>query len=143
MEVARDDRLCRTDDRTGRRETLLCSVSAEVTLLCRPCVVIDVERVVRAAMHAALAADALGRINVDDPIGPLLKSAHRTDRYAGSVRALIAAQDGEVSLDRGEGADLGVFNPSTEVPDGDTVLALTSDGAGVTADAPRMIYDEA
>jgi hypothetical protein len=118
-------------------------VSAEVALLCGPCVVVDVERVVRAAMHAALAADALGRINVDDPIGPLLKSAHWTNRHAGSVRALIAAQDGEVSLDRGEGADLGVFHPSTKVPYGDTVLALAGDGAGVTADAPGMIYDEA
>jgi hypothetical protein len=94
-------------------------------------------------MHAALAADALGRINVDDPIRPLLKRAHRANRHARSVRALVTAQDGEVSLDRRKGPDLGVFHPSTEVPDGDTVLALASDGAGVTADAPGMIYDEA
>lgn len=118
-------------------------MSAEVALLCRASVIIDVERIVRAAMHAALTSDALCRVNVDDPIRSLLERAHRANRHTGCVRALIAAQDGEVSLDRREGPHLGVFNPSAEVPYGDTVLALTSDGAGVTADAPRMIYDEA
>jgi hypothetical protein len=56
---------------------------------------------------------------------------------------LVAAQDGEVSLDRRKAADLGVFHPSTKVPNGDTVLALASDSVGVTANAPGMIYDEA
>ena len=91
----------------------------------------------------AFAPDALGRVYVDDPIRPLLKGADRADRDAWGVRALIAPEDCEVAPDRGEGSGLRIFDPGTEVPDGDAVLALASDGAGVTADAPGVVDDEA
>ncbi len=39
--------------------------------------------------------------------------------------------------------ELGVFDRRPEVADRNVVLGLASDGAGVAADAPRLIDDEA
>ena len=143
IEVAGDDRLCRADHGTSRSQALLSAVRAEVALLRGPRRLIDVERVVGTAVHAALTADALRRVDVDDSVRALVERGHRTDRDAGRVCALITAQDSEVSADGREGPCLCVLDPGPEVPDGDAVLALASDGAGVTADAPRVVYDEA
>ena len=70
VEIAGDDRPLGADDHTGRLEPDLHPVRAVVALRGRVGVGVDVECVVRAGLHAGLAADAAVAVEIDDPVGP-------------------------------------------------------------------------
>src|SRR6185369_2823084 len=131
-----------TDDDARRLEPLLHAVGAEVALLDRAELRVQVDRVVRAGLHAGATADADVAVEVDDPVLPLLEGVDRTDRHARRVRAVVAAEHGEVAADLGEAPLLDVLDPGPEAPDRDVVLLLARDRAGVAADAAAVVDDE-
>jgi len=66
-------------------------VRAKVALHRGVLVRVDVERVVRARLHAGLAADAAARVEVDDAVGSPEERFRRADLDARGVLAVIAA----------------------------------------------------
>ena len=71
-----------------------------------------------------------------------MQRGDRAHRDTGRVGALVAAQHREVSLDRGELANLGVLDPGPEVAEWHFVLGLTGDGARVAPDAATLVEDK-
>ena len=86
VEVAHPDRLGGADHDAGRLEPLVDAVGAEVALGRGVGVLVDVERVVRAGLHAALAADAAVAVEVDDAVLALEQRLRRADRHARARR---------------------------------------------------------
>jgi len=114
----------------------------EVTLLRDARFLVDVDRIVGARMGATLASDTGTGIHVHDSIFVLAESRDRTDFYAGGFCALIAAQNREAPAHGRERAALGVLDPGAEIANGNLVLGLACDGAGMAADTPRVVNDE-
>src|SRR5678815_3469741 len=81
---------------------------------------IYVERVVGAALHAGLAADAALAVEVHDSVPAPEEGRGRTDLDAGRILAMVAAGDLEGAARVGEHALLDVFHPC---------LLYTSDAA--------------
>jgi hypothetical protein len=142
VHVAADDRVLGADDLARRFETLLDAVGAEVALLRAAGLLVEVEGVVGAGLHAGLAADADVLVEVDDAVRPLVEGSDRADRHAGGGGALVATQHGEVAADGREGADFGVLHPGPEVAQRDFVLGLAGDRTGVAADAAALVENE-
>src|SRR5262249_47248153 len=116
---------------------------AVVALLDRPLVLVQIDRVVRARLHARAAADARISIDIHDPVRSLLEGVDRADLHARRVVAVVAAQNREVTTDLGIRPVLDVLHPRAEVPDRDIVLRLAGDRAGVAADAAVVVDEEA
>lgn len=115
---------------------------AEVALLNRLNVLVQINRVVRTRLHTSPATNACVTIDVDNPIFALRERIDRTDRYARRVGAMIAALNQEQPLNIGERANLGVLDRGPKPPDGDIVLGFAGDGAGMAADAGLLVDDE-
>src|SRR6185369_10243724 len=79
VEVPGHDRLRRAHRHAGRLQSHLDLVRAEVALGGRLGLGIDVERVVRTALHAGLAADAAPAVEVHDAVRPAEQSGRRAD----------------------------------------------------------------
>src|SRR5205085_4822109 len=135
VEVTGDDRALRTHDHAGRLEPDLHAVGAVVALRGGVRVRVDVERVVRTALHARLAADAPRAVEVDDAVGTPIERHRRADGDARRVVAVIAAQHGEVAARVGPGALLDVLHPRAKGSEGNLVLFLARHRARMTADA--------
>src|SRR5690606_23827719 len=118
-------------------------VRAEMALLDRAEVIVQVDRVVRAGLHARAAADAGVAVDVHDAVGPFLQSVDRADLDARGVGAVVAAEHGEVAADVGITPLLDVLDRRAEVADGHAVLGFAGDGAGVAADAGVVVDEEA
>src|SRR5262249_49300779 len=103
----------------------------------------QVDRVVRTGLDARLAADAGVAVEIDDAVRPLVQGHHRADRHARRLRAVVAAQHGEMAAHGRERADLGVLDPGAEGADAHVVLRLARHRAGVAADALAVVEDEA
>src|SRR5262249_24691215 len=112
-------------------------------LLDRAELLVQVDRVVGARLHAGAAADADVAVDVDDAVAALVESRDRADRHARRVRAVVAAQHREMAAHFGEAPLLDVLDPGPEAADRDVVLLLARDRAGVAADAASMVDDEA
>jgi hypothetical protein len=143
VEIARDDRLLRADDHAGRLQADLGAMGTEMTLGGGVGIRIDVQRIVRAGLHARLAADTAVTVEVDDAIRALVQGHCRTDRHAGRVCTVVAAQDREVATGVGKLALLDVFHPGAKGPQRHIVLGLAGERAGMAADALAVIDDEA
>ena len=133
----------RADNDTGRFESLFDSVGAEVAFLDGAEIIVEIQRIVGAGLHTCPATDARVAIDVDNSIRAFLKRIDGTDRDAGRVGTLVATKHREVSADIRELADLRVLDRRPEVTDRNVVLGFAGDRAGVAADAPRLIDDEA
>ena len=103
---------------------------------------VDVERVVRAALHAGLAADAAPAVEVHDAVLPPEERGGGTDLDAGRVLAVVAAGDLEGAAGLGEHALLDVLDPGAGDAERDLVLGLAGHRAGVAADAPPVVDQE-
>ena len=142
VQIAGDDRLLRADDHARGLEPDLDPVRAVVALGRRPGVRVDVERVVGARLHARLAADAPGAVEVHDAVGAAIERDGRADGHARRRVAVIAPKDGEVAPRVREGSALDVLHPGAERPERDPVLLLAGDRAGVASDASALIDHE-
>jgi hypothetical protein len=143
VQVAGDDRLRGTHDLAGGREADVDPMGAEVALRGGSFAWVDVDGVVRARLHARLAADARVRVEVDDAVGSAVEGKCGADCGAGRIVAVIAAQDCEVPARVREGALLDVLYPGAEDAERHLVLGLARDGARVASDALRLVEDEA
>src|SRR5438132_316804 len=117
-------------------------VRAEVALHRRVFEWVDVQRVVRARLHAGLAADAAARVEVDDPVGAAEERLGRADRDAGRIVAVIAAQHGEVPACVREHALLDVLDPRPEDAERNVLLLLARHRAGMAADTAALVDQE-
>ena len=142
VEITDLDRLGRTHDLTRRLEVHLDAVVAHVALVRRVGLGVDVQRVVRAGVHARLAPDAVVVLEVDDAVLGPIERRGRADLHARRVVALVASHHRELAGDVGERTGLDVFHPGAVHPEGDVVLAFAGDGAGVTADATVAVEEE-
>jgi len=93
-------------------------------------------------LHAGLAADASFVIEIDNSISPSKQRHRGTNFDARCVVAMIAAQHGEVAAGIGIAALFNVFHPCAIYTNGDVVLFLAGDGAGVTADAAVLVDEK-
>ena len=143
VEVAGHDRLRRADDDAARLEPVLHPVGAEVALVRGRRLRVQVDGVVRAGVHARLAADAHRVVEVDDAVVPPEERRRRADRDAGGVVAVVAAQHRVEAPGVGERPLLDVLHPRPVDPEGDVVLGLAGHGAGVAADAGVLVDQEA
>src|SRR5712692_629388 len=142
IEIAGDDRLLRADDDASGFEAHLDSVGAQVTLRGRIRIRIDVERIVRAGLHARLAADAAIAVEIDDAVGAAIERYGRADLDAGRVVTMVAAENTEVPPRIGIFALLYVLDPRAVNSERDVVLFLTGDRTRVAADAAVVIDDK-
>ena len=142
VEVGHLDGMGGAHHHTTRLEALLDPVVAEVALVggvgCR----IDVDGVIRAGVHAALAADAVVVVEIDHAVGRPEQRPGGADGDAGSVVAVVAAHHREVPVGVGERPGLDVLHPGAVHAEGDVVLALARDGAGMAADAAVAVQQE-
>ena len=143
FEVTGDDRLLGTHHDTGRLESHLHPVHAVVALLGGVLVGIDVQRVVRAGLHARLAADAARCVEVDDPILTDEEGTGGADPDAGCIDAVVAPHHAEVAFGVRPRPLLDVLHPGAVHAKRHLVLGLAGNGAGVTPDARILIDDEA
>src|SRR5262249_19097578 len=111
------------------------AVRAEVALLGGARVGIDEQLIVRARLHAGAAADAALAIEIDDAVAAFEERARRTDADARRVGALIAQHREKEAAGSRERALFDGLHPAAVHADGNLVLGLTGDGAGVTSDA--------
>src|SRR6185436_7549511 len=102
----------------GRLQSHLDLVRAEVALGGRLGLGIDVERGVRTALHAGLAADAAPAVEVHDAVRPAEQGGRRADLDARRVVAVVAAGDLEGPPRLGEHTLLDVFHPGAGDPEG-------------------------
>jgi hypothetical protein len=114
----------------------------EIAFGCGFAIGIDVKRIIGTGLHAGLAADAAFVIEINYSISSSEQRHRGTNFDARRVVAMIAAQHGEVAAGIGIAALFNVFNPRAIYTDGDVVLFLARDGAGVTADAAVLVDEK-
>src|SRR5581483_3704874 len=78
----------------------------------------------------------------DDAVRPLVQRHRRTDRDAGRVGAMVAAQHGEVAPRVRELALLDILDPGAERAHRHVVLGLARQCTGMAADALAVVDDE-
>ena len=143
IEVTGHDRLGRADHHARRLQAELHSVRAEVALLGGVLLGVDVDGVIRAGVHARLAADAARRVEVDDAVGPPEQRSGRADRDARRGVAVVAPQDREQPAAVGVLTLLDVLQPGAVDAEGHLVLGLAGNGARMAADAAVLVDEEA
>ena|SRR5215467_2302624 len=93
-------------------------MSAVVALLCCVRIWINIKSIVRAGLHARLAANTPVTVKVDNAIVTPEQRGYRTDRDTWCILAVIAPQHGKEPLRIRIIARFDVFNPGPEGADG-------------------------
>jgi hypothetical protein len=106
-------------------------------------VLVDVNRVVGARLHATLAPDTTGVVEVDDPVGSLEERLRGTDLDARRIGAMVATHNRERPCGVWELSLVDVLDPGTELSYWNLVLRLAGDRACVTSDTGALIDREA
>jgi hypothetical protein len=104
---------------------------------------LHVKRVVRTRLRAGFAADAAPIVEVDDPVLAGKECRDRTDLDAWSVGTMITPHHGKQAPRVGKGSLFDILDPSAVNADGDFMLGLAGNGAGVTAYAFPIVDNEA
>lgn len=115
---------------------------AEVTLRRRAVIRIDVNRVVRAGLHARLTTDAGFGTEIDDAVLSLVHRADRANRDARWLLAMIAASDLEDPPSVWELSFLNVLDPGAIYAHRNLIFSLAGDRAGMATDAPAIVDDK-
>jgi hypothetical protein len=116
---------------------------AKVTLGGRVGRGVYVKSVIRAGLHAGLAADAAVGVKVHHAVVTLVQRRDGTNGNARRPLAVIAAHHREQAAIVGKSALLDVFDPRAVNADGNLMLAFASDGAGMATNALAVIDHEA
>ena len=136
------DSPCRADRHARGLEPDFQLVLAEIALVRGAGFRRDVQRVVGARVHAALAADAAGIVKIHHAVGCSEQRTSRADRDAGRVVAVVAAHHCEVPLRLRELAGLDVVDPRPVDAERHVVLALAGHRACVATDARAAVQQE-
>jgi hypothetical protein len=118
-------------------------VRTEITLGCCVVVGINIEGVIGAGLHAALAANTSLIVKVDDSVRTPVESFGGANGNAGGRIAVVTSHHSEVAAGVRVLALLHVLDPGAKDAHRHLVLFLARDGAGMTANAPVLINDEA
>ena len=142
VQIASDDRVLGADHDAGWLEPDVHTMCAVVALGRGARVRVDVDGVVRARLQTGLAADADVRVELHDPVVPLVHRGDGTAPHAGRIRAVVAAGDLEMAAYVRVDPGLGVLHPGAVDPQRHLVLALARRRARMTADARPRVDDE-
>jgi len=104
---------------------------------------VEIDRVVGAGLHAGFAADANGRVKLDDAIAALIHGCDGTDAHAGRVDAVIAARHLKAAAHVGISTCFNILDPGAIHTKRHLVFGLARGGAGVTADAFALVNEKA
>lgn len=143
VHIPGDDRVLRANNHARRLQADIGAVGAVVALGGRFRLRVDVDGVVRAGLHARLAADADAVVELHDAVGALVHRFRGADAHAGRVGAVVAARHLEMATRVGVTAGFHVFDPGAVDAEGHFVFAFAGGGAGVAADALAIIDDKA
>jgi hypothetical protein len=132
----------RADNNTGRFQPHLSSVGAVVALGGCVTVRIDIERVIRAGLHARFAPNTASGIKINNAIGTLVQCFGRADSHARRVIAVIAASDEEIASCVRKFAFFDILDPGTIDTDRNIMLGFTGDCTGMTANTLALIDDK-
>ena len=100
---------------------------------------VDVDGIIRAGRHTGFAGDTLLIVKIHYPVGTDEESASRANRNAGSIVAVVTAQDREVAPDVGERPFFYIFDPGTKLSERHLVFGFARDCASVASDTPTVI----
>jgi hypothetical protein len=100
---------------------------------------IDVERVVRASLHAGLAADAAVAVEIYYAVCAAKKRSHGADCYARRIVAVIAPHHRKEAARVRVFALFDVLHPRAKRAERDFVFRFAGDRASVTADAFSVV----
>ena len=139
VHVANQNRLRRTNNNTRRFEIHVDAMRAEVTFLSRVIFRVDEDRVVGTRSHARFAADADRFIEIDNAVGAFEHRGGWAGGDARRVSALIAARHLMSASRLRKHADVDVFDVCARDGKRNEIFRLARGGAGVTADAARMV----
>jgi hypothetical protein len=117
-------------------------VRTEVALGCGIAVRIDIKSVVRAGLHATLAANAALVVEVYDSIRTAEEGVGGADFDAGGSVTMVTSHHPKVAPGLRELSGLHIFHPRSKHSDGNLVLFFTSQGTCVTADTSLVIDDK-
>jgi hypothetical protein len=112
---------------------------AEMTLCSGICLGIQINRVVWAGLHARLAPDANGRIELDNAVIALIHCVDRTDAHAGWVGAMVATRYLKTATHIGILARLNIFDPCAIHAERHLILGFARGTTGVTSDALALV----
>jgi hypothetical protein len=141
--VPRNNSLDRADDYAGRLKLRFDAVSAVVALLGGVRVGVNIKRIIRTGLHAALATYAAVAVEIDDAVIAPEERRHRAYRYAGGIVAVIATKHAEVAARIRVLSLFYVFYPCAESAERNFIFRFAGDSAGVTSDALSVVYYKA
>jgi hypothetical protein len=124
-------------------KTDLYPVSTKIALCRGVSIGINVQGIIRTGLHAGFAADTSLVIKIDNTV-PAAKERHRRT-YLDTWRfvAVIAPENGKVTARLGKDPLFNVLHPRAMYTDGDIVLFLAGNRAGMTTNATILIDDKA
>jgi hypothetical protein len=114
-----------------------------MTLGSRALIGIDVNRIVRASLHASFAADASLGTEIHNTILALVHRSHGTNGHARRILAVIAARDLKNAARVGVFAFLHVLDPCAVYAQGNVVFGFAGNCASMAADALAIVDNEA
>ena len=129
----------RTHDYTRWFQAQFDSVITEIAFVCSICLGVNVNRVIRACVHASLASNAVVVIKVHHAVGGSKQCRSWTDLHTGRIVTLVAAHDGKMSGRFGELTLFDVFDPGTIYSQRYVVFAFARDSARVASDTGLAI----
>ncbi len=104
---------------------------------------VKVESVIRACLHARLAANTAAAVEIDYAVLTTKERAGWTDRDAWCVIAVIAAHHAKMAAGMRKGTFFNVFDPGAKDTQRDAVLFLARQSTRVASDTSVMIDDKA
>jgi hypothetical protein len=141
VHVADQNRLSGTNNHAGRLQSHIYSMRAEVTFLRRVIFGIDENCVVRAGCHASFTTDANRLIEIDNAVGPLKHRRRRTGCHTRRMGTLITARHLMGAPSLWKDTDVDMFYIRSGNGERHQVFRLACGGAGMTANAARMVDD--
>jgi len=114
----------------------------EVAFGCSVGTGIDIERIVRAGLHAALASNTASIVEVYDSIRTAEEGVGGANLYAGSIVTVVTSHHAEMTAGVREFTFLDVLDPGAEYPHWNLMLLFARHRTGVTADTSVLIDDE-
>src|SRR5215813_1863700 len=105
------------NDNAGGLEIIVNTMRAEVAFGGGVGVIVNVNGIVGAGLHAALTADTAIAIKVDDSVLARVERLGWTDLHAGCVGAVVAAHNAKVTGTVRERSLVDVLHPGSELTD--------------------------
>ena len=100
---------------------------------------VEIDRVVRAGLHAGFTSDADAWVKLDDAVRALIHGGDWTDAHTGRVGTVVAARHLKAAAHIGVCTRLHILNPGAIHAKRHLIFGFTRGGTGVTADAFSLV----